>query len=482
MEISEKLPIFRYIEYLMQYRSALRIWLVRAVACLQLITNQEVKLHYALAIAKLAPVPWPEEMNPIIELRNSSHQYAKEIDNEYKMQQVKMLRIKYGWRADSNGAATKFVQRMVAQNRDELLNDLETFKKFSSEINAETNFYTVYHLACIGYMHKAQQYLKTLSNDETRTCYQKIARIAPLMIDDYINKQETYQNLMELLQFVMDKDIDDDSKEKIKDLMNLQLLKKSALDISVTLEDLSNELKVKSYLDIGIQKLLNILKNSEKNLTGVIWHSIKALSTALKVNRFDVIFKLADIIKNVQFTTLLARIFRDDVDSNENYIKMAVTLIVQQYRATSSDSICPDSESYAYPMAHLYIQKVKGMDMMDVQQLAHFAKIGMNAFEITQFQDYLRGNEVKDDDVRKIQISNIILTEFDELNGIFFFNFQTIQESLESLNKLGTMNTTRRRDSMSIFDEVNHAAPAPVVSSRLQKYTKIVDFSSNSSH
>lgn len=388
----------------MQYRSALRIWLVRAVACLQLIRNQEAKLNYALAIAKYAPVPWPEEMNPIIELRNSSHQYAKEIDNEYKMQQVKMLRIKYGWRVNSTGAATKFVQRMVTQNRDELLSDLETFKKFSSEINPETNFYTVYHLACIGHMHKAQQYLKTLSNDETRTCYQKIARIAPLMIDDYINKPETYQNLMELLQFVMDKDIDDDSKEKIKELMNLQLLKKSALDISVTLEDLSKESEVKSYLDIGIQKLLDILKNTKNNLTGVIWRNIKVLSTALKLNQFDVIFKLANIINNVQFTTLLARIFRDEVDSNQNFIKMAVTLIVQQYHATSSDTICPDSESFAYPMAHHYIQKVKGMDMMDVQQLAHFAKIGMNAFEITQIQEYLRGNEIKDDDVSKIII------------------------------------------------------------------------------
>lgn len=393
----------------MQYRSALRMWLVRAVACLQLITNQETKLQYALAIAKLAPVPWPEEMNPIIELRTSSHQYAKEIDNEYKMQQVKMLRVKYGWSANSSGDPTKFVQRMVKQNRDELLSDLETFKKFSSEINPETNFYTVYNLASVGHMHKAQQYLKTLSNDEARTCYTRIAKITPLMIDDYINKPETYQNMMELLQFVLDKDIDDENKVKITDLMNLQLLKKSALNISVTLDDLYNASKVQGYLDIGLQKLLQVLKTKEKNLADVIWQNVKVLSTALKVNKFDIIFKLANLINNVQFTTLLARIFRDEdvghavnsrQSSSQNYIKMAVTLIVQQYHTTSSDTICPDSESYAFPMAHLYTQKVKGMEMINVQQLAHFAKIGMNAFEITQFQQFLDGNEEKDDDVR----------------------------------------------------------------------------------
>lgn len=393
----------------MQYRSALRMWLVRAVACLQLITNQETKLHYALAIAKLAPVPWPEEMNPIIELRTSSHQYAKEIDNEYKMQQVKMLRVKYGWSANSSGDPTKFVQRMVKLNRDELLSDLETFKKFSSEINPETNFYTVYNLASVGHMHKAQQYLKTLSNDEARTCYTRIAKITPLMIDDYINKPETYQNMMELLQFVLDKDIDDENKVKITDLMNLQLLKKSALNISVTLDDLYNASKVQGYLDIGLQKLLQVLKTKEKNLADVIWQNVKVLSTALKVNKFDIIFKLANLINNVQFTTLLARIFRDEdvghavnsrQSSSQNYIKMAVTLIVQQYHTTSSDTICPDSESYAFPMAHLYTQKVKGMEMINVQQLAHFAKIGMNAFEITQFQQFLDGNEEKDDDVR----------------------------------------------------------------------------------
>lgn len=419
-------PFQRYIDYLMQYRSALHIWLVRAVACLQLITNQEVKLQYALAIAKSSPVPWPEEMNPIIELRNSSHQYAKEIDNEYKMQQVKMLRIKYGWRANSSGAPTKFVQRMVTQNRDELLSDLETFKKFSSDINPETNFYTVYHLASVGHMHKAQQYLKTLSIDEMRMCYQKIALIVPLMIDDYIKKPELYQNLMELLQFVMDKDIEEECKEKIKDLMNLQLLKKSALNISITLQDLYNETTVVDYLDIGIQKLLQILKNTEKNLSGILWHNVKVLSTALKLNRFDVIFKLAQIINNVQFTTLLARIFRDETGNNQNYIKMAVTLIVQQFHATSSDGVCPDSESYAFPMAHYYIQKVKGMDMMDVQQLAHFVKIGMNAYDITQFQEFLRGNETKDDDVRIIQKHNILNAN---LKDFFIKKFQFTDHS-----------------------------------------------------
>lgn len=386
----------------MQYRSALRMWLSRSVACLQLITNQEVKLRYALAIAKLAPVPWPEEMGPIIELRISSHQFAKEIDNEYKMQQIKILRVKYGWRANSSGSATKFVQRMITQNRDELLADLETFKKFSSDINPETNFYTVYYLARDGFMHKAQQYLKTLDKDEARTCYERIAKITPLMISDYTNKPKIYENLLELLQFVMDKDIDDEHKDQIKDLMNLQLLKKSALNMSVTLEDFADKTKAKGHLDKGIQKLLHILKTKDKNLADIIWQNVKVLSTALKVNKFEIIFKLVYIINNVHFTTLLARIFRDeDTGNNANYIKMAITLIIQQYKASSSNSVGTDADSFAYPMAHFYARKVKGMDIFDVQQLIHFAKIGKDAFEITQFQRFLDGNEEADDEVRR---------------------------------------------------------------------------------
>lgn len=389
------------------------MWLARAVACLKLITNQEVKLRYALTIAKLAPVPWPEEMNPIIELRTSSHAFAKEIDNEYKMQQVKMLRTKYGWRADSSCNPTKFVLRMVAQNRDELLTDLEIFKKFSSEINPETNFYCVYNLSRDGHIQKALQYLKTLSEDEARMCYTKVANITPLMIGDYMNKPEIYDNLMELLRFVMDKDIGDENKEKINDLMSLQLLKKSALNMSITLESLANESKVKGYLDTGIDKLLQILKTKEKYLADVIWHNVKVLSAALKVNKFDIIFKLAKIINNVKFTTLLAKLFRDeDAGSNENYIKMAVTLITQQYESSSSESVCPDeSESYAYPMASLYAQKVKGMNIVDVQQLIHFAKIGMNAFELTQFQQFLDGNVEQDDEVRdSFRLRNFLIS------------------------------------------------------------------------
>lgn len=40
---------------------------------------------------------------------------------------------------------------------------------------------------------------------------------------------------------------------------------------------------------------------------------------------------------------------------------------------------------------------------------------------------------------------------------------QIVQDALESLIKLETATTTRRRDSMSIFDEVNHVNPTPVV-------------------
>lgn len=44
------------------------------------------------------------------------------------------------------------------------------------------------------------------------------------------------------------------------------------------------------------------------------------------------------------------------------------------------------------------------------------------------------------------------------------FDFkQIVQDALESLIKMETSTLTRRRDSMSIFDEVNHVNPVPVV-------------------
>lgn len=368
---------------------------------MQLISSQEVKLNCALAIAKLSPVPWPQEMNPIIELRTSSHYLAKEIDNEYKMQQIKTLRLKYGWRADSKDDPTKFVLRMIKHNRDELLTDLEKFKTFAPQISAETNFYCVYYLALDGHILKAQQYLKMLDVEQVRACYTKVANIVPLMISDYINKPEIHDNLMELLKLVLDKDIDDENKAKIKDLIKLTLLKKSALNMSVTLDDLANPTKVNRFVDMGIDKILQVLKTKEQLLADAIWQNVKTLSTALKVNLFDFVFKLAHTINKVQFTTLLAKIFRDDdAGSNKHYIKMVVTLISMQYHASSSDTVCPDDvESYSFPMALLYAQKVKGMDIVDVQQLIHYTKIGADAYGLTEFQQYLDGNIEQDDEV-----------------------------------------------------------------------------------
>lgn len=391
----------RYIDHLTKYRTAIRTWLERAVMCLQLITNQMVKMEYALSIAKLAPVPWPVEMNPIIELRSLSHSYAKEIDQEYKMQQVKMLRVKYGWSMDSKEDDTKFVLRMVTQNRDDLLTDLEIFKKFTSKI-FETNFYCVYYLAFAGHIHKAQQYLQTLSDEEAKTCYYKIARITPQTIGDSMHKTEIYENWIELLRFVMHKDIGQENREQINDIMNLHLLKKSALAMSVTTDELPKKDKVEEFLDAGINKLLQVLRTTEKNLADVIWQNVKVLAGALKVNQFDIVFKLEQTVNNIHFTTLLAKIFRDeDVGDNNEYIKMAVTLISQQYRQTLTDSVCLDEiESFAFPMAYLYAQKVKGVARVDVEQLINFAHIGANAFEPHQVQQFLEDNVDKVDSVR----------------------------------------------------------------------------------
>lgn len=396
---------FRYIQKLIKGHKKSNVWQERAITCLQLLHHEEEKLKCAVDIAKFAPVPWSSVMDPLVEMRVLPHALAKEIDDAYKMQMLKGLRTKYGWNPNTTETdSLKFVMRILKCDKETVVEDVVAFTKVDWNIKNYAYWYLVHELARKGHIDKSIRFLQSLNEDEMHDCAGRIARITTEMIEDQTRDPVGYDGLMELIKFVLDKNIDVESKERIKDLMNLQVLYRSEYKMNVEINTLNSPTKVEAELEKAIAKLLDILKKTESNLNSKMFSFVQLLSKALKVDKLKIVLKLAKRFKNVQFTAAIVKEYVDDdsiKSKDEYFIELAILLIVQQFKV-ATDSICQnDISSYAYPIASLCLQKVckNLIRSLDLVEINHFIKIGANSFHLDQINSYLNSDSKADDEV-----------------------------------------------------------------------------------
>lgn len=256
----------------------------------------------------------------------------------------------------------------------------------------------VLNLARFGYIDKAIEFLQNLSGDAALECYEKIAGISLNLIEDYVDDPVAYESMMELMKLAMDKNIGEKNKERVQQMINLHRLRQSTLNMNITLNDLEESSNMEHFLHTAIDRILQSLKTQRTDLITKIWDYVELVSKALNIDKLRIVLKLARTVDSVHFTTLLAKIFIDHSSNNDSYyVEMTVLLVIQQYFASVKDSHHQsDSVSYAYAMAYLYIKKIKiTFETYDLKDLVYFVKIGSNAFNLKEIEDFL-ANDARD--------------------------------------------------------------------------------------
>lgn len=224
------------------------------------------------------------------------------------------------------------------------------------------------------------------------------------VIDDYINRPMIHDRFIEVLKFVKSKNIGNENVERIEDLINLNLLRKNALNMCITLDVLSDDKQIDHYTALGIEKLIGCIHGVKSNVLASIWTNIGLLASALKRDKFDIVLRLARKVGYLQFTTILARSFLDESDENDaRNIEMAVLLVKQQYDELMDESHHPqhnENVTFAYAVAHRYAQKyhLKEKDTSS-NEITYFTKIGANAFDLSQIEEFYLENVPSDDEV-----------------------------------------------------------------------------------
>lgn len=386
--------LVRYIEYLVRNRKSIHIWQERSVACTMLIRNEEIKLKCAITILKSASVPWLKVLDPILKFRLSSHPLANDILTEYQMQKIKIMKLKYGWDPDSLKSKNnmKFVFRIVKMNQTDLIKDVKEFVEFDPTIKNSAFFYCVHELARLGNVDQSIQMLESLNEDDFRDCCNQISKITTKLIEDEMDNCEAFDNLMELLKYVMVKNVDSQYKCIIKNLLSVQMLR-NEFGLNVTLSSLSSSVKSETFLDYSINSLIEMLKNQENGFIKQAWLSIAKLSDTLNVDVIFVALKLLKKVNNTRFSCAITKLILEfntvTADNANLYVILAMILIVQQAGSVEGPLCDNYAVGMSYPLAYQLLIYAEKYGADDVRDLLNFTRIGNDAFSLDKIQQYL---------------------------------------------------------------------------------------------
>lgn len=394
----------RYIDFLIRSRKNSNVWEERAVACTQLIHNEEEKLKCAIKILKSATVPWSKVLEPILKLRLSSHPLAAEIINEYQMQKLKIMKLKYGWNLDAiSKNKFHFVARMVKTNDEALFTDLKEFVEGDATLKRSAYFYCAHELARTGNIDRAIRFLDSLQNDTDFTqCCNQIITITTKLIEDELDNPETFDQMMELLKYVLVKRPNDELNNVIQSLQGVQQLRHE-FGINVTLTSLSDRSKTDEFLSQSIEKLIEILGTQKDRFAQKACTTIQQIASVLRLDVVHVALKLLTRVNNVRFTCAVARIILDSVQIAANnchlHVELALLLIAQQCHVLEG----PMGDSYAvslsYPIAYNILSRANQFGSGDIRDLLNFSRIGFDAFTLERVQQYMDSYSDEDDKV-----------------------------------------------------------------------------------
>lgn len=131
-------------------------------------------------------MPWSPVLNPLLKYRLSTHPLSAAISTEYERQTIKILKIKYGWPADSATSLMPLACRIVKLNLPEMIDDIEIVERTDQSLGASIHFYCAYELSRCGNLEQAITFIHSLGVDQVRQCCHKIVNIASVSKSNFI--------------------------------------------------------------------------------------------------------------------------------------------------------------------------------------------------------------------------------------------------------------------------------------------------------
>ncbi|KAL7727908.1 hypothetical protein ACLKA6_019471 [Drosophila palustris] len=460
--------IRQYIAQLVANRQSLSNWLERAIACIELIHNEDSRLECALSILQNAPVPWPETLAPLIKLRNSTHPLSVKINAEYEIQVIKIMKVKYGWPADSAADINLelFMMRIVKLNLPDMLKDIRILTKAAPEIATSANFNCCYQMARRGQIDMAYDFFKSLcGKNNSKQGSEVVDILANLLEMSSCNSSEAkvqeHLNLLELFKLMLPSVEPVYIRRYLLIKHRFQLCQKFNLQLNCSTDLIPLQKRI-ALLDEGIEVIISRAQ-ATLNVCALIVNEMGELCTALGIEKVYGLLRISQCVGCLPLSCALAHHvieFISCVPANrKDFINFGIELLVQQisdakshsHDTRSSMQLVNDSDPLCFPLAYELLTEAllhERSSQRDLMELIKYVRVAVIHYPLDAIDAHYVGKEqaINDQICRALDGVPIAL-------GETTLNFSTaLNNSIDV--KFNIEPSSKKRYSVSMFDEV----------------------------
>ncbi|XP_017060303.1 uncharacterized protein LOC108100776 [Drosophila ficusphila] len=461
--------IKQYIAQLVASRQSSSTWLERAMACIDLLHNEHSRLECALSVLQNAPVPWPDMLAPLIRLRNSTHPLAMKINAEYEIQVIKIMKVKYGWPADSSDINLElFMMRIVKLNLPDMLEDICALTKAAPEISASTNFNCCYQMARRGQIEQAYDFFKMLNGEKDSKNGQDVAEIIANLLENSSAssieddpKDQEQLNVLELLKLFLPH-LESVYRQRYLVIKHRFSLRKFGIHLSCNSELIPLQSR-HVLLDEAIERIIERAQ-ATLNVPAFITSQMGELCSALSLSKVFGLHRICQRIGCLPLSCALAFYvinFVDCVPANAGeFINLALELLVQQienakggnHESAFSLQLNDQGDPLSFPIAYELLTSAllhESSRVRDLVDLLKYIRVAVIHYPLDAIKTHYAGKEqaINENICRALDGITVAL-------GDATMNFSSALNGSFDVKTLQVPTTTKKRYSVSMFDEV----------------------------
>lgn len=385
---------------------------------------------------KAAPVPWASSIIPLLKYGMSNHPLAEAINFERKLEILKLIKVKYGWPADSSGNELTFIFRIIKMNLSDLFDDIKIVIKSCTKVELQANFHSTYEVAKRGEIERAFNYLQSLEIHDRRRIIEMTINIATKFLDDGSLIETEADSILEYWNLIVHNYPEFDGRE-LKTIKNILCLRQN-FKLELNLEYLQNKINLPAILKLGFKHILDTIKSHKNdNYIEEIWQKIHLLIVLLEIDAIYGVVEICKHMDDLKFSCCITyMLLNTELNQNDTdrIIDLAALLLAQQINAENIDFI-EFLDPFVFPLierllSHAFVSNQNKIMYIEIYHFMQLVRIGSTFYESNVLDNKL--NYFK-------KISETSLNRYYDLN---------ISSSIVK----NSSNQKHRRESMSIFD------------------------------
>ncbi|XP_058462913.1 uncharacterized protein LOC131437527 [Malaya genurostris] len=384
--------ITQYIHFLISNQN-ISYWEERCVILVDVIHNEDSKLNVILDILKSSPAPWSATITPLMKYANTDHPIAAKILLEQRTQIVKIIKVKYGWPAKSQGCLRMLANRVLKMRDPSMLNDIKELTESAPEIAHPVDLNVMLRLAEYGEFAASIRYIDGLAEQRKQDCCRSTVEMLIQILDSTFAIDALTESYIELLRLLRSR-CAPMTQSEIHDMLNIINLRKE-FKLQATREQLVDDSDRQLLLESGIKYLISKIKEDRESFIPGLLGGMKRLTDGLSSDYLKGLYEILKLIDSVHVSCAILSRVVEIVDLNRNThgnIQRLVALVLtQQMKCFVNSNANWELDPLTYPLADKLLRDCYNESIFEGMaklELLRWVQLGSQYYEVDVLKEY----------------------------------------------------------------------------------------------